>query len=105
MTPPKKLPAPIRLAIGCPSHLFGEGLQRLLEDEKDIQVAGIFNEASDFKEIIKMKPDLAILDFGIFSGLPDDLMRENETKMLLIDTMIDCWPSFIFLYLLKKKGG
>jgi len=84
MTPPQKLPASIKLAIGCPSHLFGEGLQRLLEDEKDIQVTGVFNEAVDFKEIIKMKPDLAILDFGIFSNLPNDLMRENEIKMLLI---------------------
>jgi len=80
----RKLPNPIRLTIGCSSYLLGEGLKKLLEGEKGIEVIGIFNEGSDFKEIIKMRPDIAILDFNIFANLPQDLSRNSKIKMLLI---------------------
>lgn len=69
----RKLVTPIRLTIGCSSYLCGEGIKKLLEDEKGIQVIAVFNKGADFKEIMEMKPDIAILDFRIFSGLPNDL--------------------------------
>ena len=81
---PRKLSIPIKLTIGCSSYLLGEGLKKLLEGEKGIEVIGIFNEGADFKEILKMKPDIAILDFNIFTNLPKDLSRNIKTKMLLI---------------------
>lgn len=75
---------PIKLAIGCQSYLFGEGLKKLLEDEKDIEVIGIFNEGTDFKEIIKMEPDITLLDFDIFNSLPEDFASKTQMKILLI---------------------
>ena len=81
---PRKLTIPIRLTIGCSSYLLGEGLKKLLEGEKGIEVIGIFNEGADFKEILKMRPDIAILDFNIFANLPKDLSRNIKIKMLLI---------------------
>ena len=81
---PRKLPTPIRLAIECSSYLFGEGLKKLLEGEKGIQLIGIFNDGADFKEIIKMEPDIAVLDFNIFNNLPKDLSESTQTKMLLL---------------------
>jgi two-component system, NarL family, response regulator DegU len=75
---------PIRVAIGCYSYLFGEGLKRLLEDEREIDVVGIFNEGTDFKEIIKIKPDVALLDFNIFRDLPEDFANNTQVKILLI---------------------
>jgi len=80
----RKLIIPIRLTIGCSSYLLGEGLKKLLEGEKGIEIIGIFNEGADFKEIIKMKPDIAILDFDIFGNLPTDLSRNAKIKILLI---------------------
>ena len=76
--------APIRLAIGCSSYLFGEGLKKLLEGEKGIQLIGIFNDGADFKEIVKMEPDIAILDFNVFVNLPNDLSENTKIKMLLL---------------------
>jgi len=81
---PRKSNTPIRLTIGCSSYLLGEGLQKLLKRERGIEVIGIFNEGADFKEIIKMRPDLAILDFNIFANLPKHLSRGTKTKMLII---------------------
>jgi DNA-binding NarL/FixJ family response regulator len=81
---PPKSNTPIRMAIGCSSYLLGEGLLRLLERERGIEVIGIFNESADFRQITKMKPDIAILDFNIFTHLPRDLTGDTKTKMLVI---------------------
>jgi DNA-binding NarL/FixJ family response regulator len=81
---PRKSNTRIRLGIGCSSYLLGEGLLKLLERERGIEVIGIFNESADFRQIIKMKPDIAILDFNIFANLPKYLSRDSKTKMLII---------------------
>ncbi len=80
----RKSVSPIRLAVGCSSYLFGEGLKKLLEGEKGIEIVGIFNEGQDFQEVIKMRPDIAILDFNVFANLPNDLPGDTKTKMILI---------------------
>jgi DNA-binding NarL/FixJ family response regulator len=75
---------PIKVAIGCYNYLFGEGIKRLLEDEREIDVIGIFNEGADFKEIIKIKPDVALLDFHIFRDLPEDFANDTQLKILIL---------------------
>lgn len=75
---------PIRVAIGCYNYLFGEGIKRLLEDEREIDIIGIFNEGADFKEIIKIEPDVALVDFYIFRELPEDFASETRVKILII---------------------
>ena len=74
----------IKVAIGCYNYLFGEGIKRLLEDEREIDVIGIFNEGADFKEIIKIKPDVALLDFHIFRDLPEDFSTDTQVKILIL---------------------
>jgi len=75
---------PTKIAIGCHSYLLGEGLGALLEDETEIDVIGIFSEHIDFKKIIKMKPDMVLLDFIIFRDLQEDLFVDPDIKILLI---------------------
>ena len=75
---------PIRVAIGCYNYLFGEGIKKLLEDEREIDVIGIFNEGADFKEILKIEPDVALVDFYIFRELPEDFASETRVKILII---------------------
>ena len=75
---------PIKIAIGCYNSLFGEGIKRLLEDEREIEVVGIFNEGVDFREIVKIKPDVVVLDFNIFRDLPEDFARSSQLKILII---------------------
>ena len=80
------------LAIGCSNYLFGEGLKKLIEDDSDFKVVGIFTGRNasmyDFREILKISPDVVILDFDanfdILYSIPEDLSGGNKLKILLI---------------------
>lgn len=83
---------PIRLAIGCSNHLFGEGLKRLLEDERDINVIGVFNGGKGIlpcmEDIMKLDPDVILADFNadfnIIFNIPDKFLAKNQLRVLLI---------------------
>jgi len=74
----------IKLVIGCCNYLFGEGLKKLLEGDKDINVIGIFDESADLKEIVKLNANMVLADRGVFNGLPENFVIENPIKILLI---------------------
>lgn len=74
----------IGLVIGCCSYLFGEGLKKLLKDDRNINIIGIFDEGIDLKEIVKLKPDVILADFNIFSDLPEDFAINDQLKIILI---------------------
>lgn len=82
----------LRIAIGCNNYLFGEGLKRLLEDERDINVVGIFNGGTgslpNLEEILKLNPDIILADycsdFNVFLSLPADFLKTNSLKIILI---------------------
>ena len=82
----------LRLAIGCNNYLFCEGLKTLLQDERDINIVGIFNGGSasspDLKEILKLNPDVILADysadFNILLGLPEESLTTNRLRIILI---------------------
>jgi len=76
-------PATIKIAIGCPNHLYGEGLKKILEEE-GMEVIGIFNEGADYNEVEKMNPDVALIDMNIFGHLPGSLERDKKTRILIL---------------------
>jgi two-component system nitrate/nitrite response regulator NarL len=78
-----KHPTPIKIAIGCPNHLYGEGLKRILEEE-GMEVIGIFNEGADYNEVEKMNPDVALIGMNIFGDLPGSLERDKKTRILIL---------------------
>lgn len=74
----------IRIAIGCHSYLLGEGLKKLFREEDETEVIGIFDEAIDVKEILKLNPDIILADFKIFRSFPDDFQSDKRIKILLL---------------------
>jgi len=74
----------IRIAIGCHSYLLGEGIKRLFKEEEEIDVICIFDEGIDIKEILKLDPDIILVDFKIFRSFPEDFDSRSQTKILLI---------------------
>jgi DNA-binding NarL/FixJ family response regulator len=82
----------LRLAIGCNNYLFCEGLKTLLQDERDINIIGMFNGGSgplpDLKEILKLNPDVILADystdFNILLDLPEDALTTEKLKIILI---------------------
>jgi DNA-binding NarL/FixJ family response regulator len=83
---------PIRIAIGCCNYLFAEGLKKLLEDERGVNIIGVFNGGknlvSELKEILKLNPDVILsdytADFNIILNLPESFLQENRLRILLI---------------------
>ncbi len=73
----------IRTVIGCHSYLLAEGIKRLLKSEESIDIVGIFDEATDIEEIIKLDPDIVLVDLKIFRKIPD-LSFNKSVKFLLI---------------------
>lgn len=74
---------PIKIAVVCPNHLYGEGLKKILEEE-GMEVIGIFNEGADYGEVGKMDPDVALIDMNIFPHLPVSLERDKKTRILIL---------------------
>lgn len=82
---------PIKIAIGCSNHLYGEGLKRLLEEERDVKIIGIFNGISgqsSMKEIMKLNPDVILTDqtadLNFIFDLPEEILKTRHLKLLLI---------------------
>jgi DNA-binding NarL/FixJ family response regulator len=81
-----------KIAIGCCNYLFGEGLKKLLDDDRDLQVVGIFKGCNgsfpELTEILKLNPDIILVDFNVnansFLSFPDDTLASNRPKILLI---------------------
>ncbi len=73
----------MKIVIGCHSYLLSEGIKRLLKKEEDFEIIGIFDEGSDIEEILKLQPDIILVDNKIFRTLPE-LVLNNKTKFLLI---------------------
>jgi DNA-binding NarL/FixJ family response regulator len=83
---------PLKLAIGCSNYIFSEGLKRLLEDERDMEIVGIFNgsKSSPFslQQILDLNPDIIISDFtvdyNILISHSENFLNDNRLKILLI---------------------
>ena len=75
---------PITIAIGCHNHIFAEGLKHMLEAEEGSRIVGFFNEGVDYPHILKLNPNLFILDSAIFSELEALQVSPSQAKILLI---------------------
>jgi len=95
-----------RLVIGCCNYLFGEGLKRILQDEKEINIVGIFDESIDFKEIVKLDPDVILADISVFRSFPEDLSVDNLLKIKILLLGEREWISSAFKHIseLVSKG-
>jgi DNA-binding NarL/FixJ family response regulator len=74
---------PIKIAIGCPNHLYGEGLRKIVEEE-GMEVIGIFTEGADYGQVGKMNPDVALIDMSIFPHLPESPQGEKQSRILIL---------------------
>lgn len=73
----------MKIVIGCHSYLLSEGIKRLLKKENDFEIIGIFDEGTDIDEILKLQPDLILVDNKIFRTLPESSLN-NRAKFLII---------------------
>jgi DNA-binding CsgD family transcriptional regulator len=78
----------LKIAICCCNYLYGEGVKQLIEqDGLDIDTA---INCSDPEDIIEIRPDLIIADFGTFSQIFPETSFEQGVRYLLLGT--GCLP-------------
>src|SRR4030043_566306 len=95
----------IKLVIGCCNYIFGEGIKKLLNGDRDINIVGIFDEAVDFEGIVKLKPDMLLTDLNIFRELPEDFAIDNKIKILLIGDRRLCSTAYRQMPELISRGA
>lgn len=74
----------IRLIIGCCNYIFGECLKKFLKDEKEINIVGVFDEGVDFRDVIKLNPDLVLSDLSVFHSFQESFPDNHPLKILLL---------------------
>ena len=94
----------IKLVIGCCNYLFGEGVKKLLNGDRDVNIVGIFDEAVDLKEIVKLNPGMILANFNIFHEFPEDFAIDNQIKILLIGDRRLCSTAYRQIPELIKRG-
>ncbi len=77
-----------RTAIYCCNYLYGEGIKQLIE-QYGLGIDNVIN-CSDPEDIVEIKPDLVIADFGTFSRIFPETSFEQDVKFLLLGTK--CLP-------------
>ena len=101
-----------RLAIACSNQIFAEGLRKLLEDEEDLRVIGIYNGTNgflaDFKSILRLSPDILLAEcspeFNKIADLTDSLYELRKIKIILVGDRQTQFMSDKFLRDLIAKG-
>ncbi len=73
---------PLKIAIGCCNHLFGEGLKKLLLEECNLDTDSIITVSTNPREITKEENDLLITDFNR-AGRSSHLSKQMIWKLFL----------------------
>jgi DNA-binding NarL/FixJ family response regulator len=83
---------PLRLVIECSNYLFSEGLKRLLENEREILIVGIFSGTPgmmpDLNTMLELNPDVILADyspdFHLLLNTPEGSLKTKELKIIFI---------------------
>ena len=89
INPGKNNAAPIRVTVACNYSLLREGLSKILEEDKHIEIVA---KASNLPDLVKswkdLKFDILLVDVDLsglnLSNLLDLLKKNKETKVILI---------------------
>jgi DNA-binding NarL/FixJ family response regulator len=76
---------PTKIAIGCSSYLLGEALKKILEDDPEMMVIGIFTEKGDLTEALKLNPHVLIINSTLFQDNDEEILIAEGLKILILD--------------------
>lgn len=77
----------MKIYIALSNVVLSEGVNKLLEEEKDIKIAGILNFGENAHLKIKsLKPDIILVDLTSLYNFFGDLIKGHDKKFILFDT-------------------
>jgi DNA-binding NarL/FixJ family response regulator len=87
--------------------VFRDGLSKLVNDEEDLTVCGEAGEATKaLKSIIKLKPDLAVVDLGLPGKSGLELIKEiRALKLELKLLVVSMFDEAIYAQRVLRAGG
>mgnify|MGYP001598506416 CR=1 FL=1 len=92
----------MRIYIALSNVVLSEGVNKLLEEEKDIKIAGILNFGENAHLKIKsLKPDIILVDLTSLYNFFGDLIKGHDKKFILFDTF--CGEENITRAVLSKE--
>jgi DNA-binding NarL/FixJ family response regulator len=92
----------MKIYIALSNVVLSEGVNKLLEEEKDIKIAGILNFGENAHLKIKsLKPDIILVDLTSLYNFFGDLIKGHDKKFILFDTF--CGEENITRAVLSKE--
>ena len=75
----------IKIAIGSCCYLVGEALKKIIEENPELKVIGIFTETRDLTEVLKLNPHILIVSSPIFEANEEEILFTDGIKLLILD--------------------
>ncbi len=99
--------SPHRIFLVEDHPVFRDGLARVLNAEDDLTVCGEAGDAKNgFKEIRKLKPDLAVIDLGLPGRSGLDLIKEiRAAKIALKILVVSMFDEALYAQRVLRAGG
>ena len=95
----------IKVLIGCAVKLFAEGLEKLLGDYDVIEVIGSACDQEKFSALLRLQPDIILVDPSFFRRLIKSPYQEEKMhKLLLIKDDSEDWLAYQDLQEMVGQG-
>jgi DNA-binding NarL/FixJ family response regulator len=73
------------IAIGSCCYLVGEALKKIIEENPELKVIGIFTEKEDLTESLKLNPHILIISSTLFQAHEEEILLTDGLKLLILD--------------------
>lgn len=94
----------IKVLICCALKLFAEGLGKLLRDSDGIEVIGTACDQDTFATLLRLQPDIIMVDPPFFRRIIKNPSSEGGLKLLLIKDYGEDWLAYQDLQEMVGKG-
>jgi len=107
----KELNQPVRVVLASTSKFFLEGIQKILENDEDIEIVAQASNLEGIRELLgQRKPDFLFLDNRTLKLDTDWILnsinkRQNITLVLFADYIDRSDSSLNIIYITKKSGS
>ena len=64
---------------------MGESLKKIIEENPELKVIGIFTEQRDLTEVLKLNPHILIVSSPIFEANEEEILFTDGIKLLILD--------------------
>lgn len=95
----------LNILICCRTHLYAEGIRKLLEDDDELSVLGMAHNDEDVRNLMQYDPDVVVTDLPCCKKVLNTLPDTKEKKVLMISEVTDISAEQIKSMIADGLGG